>query len=55
MNLTGATLTDVKSGGITFDGTPPTLPTDWQLINGYLIGPTADLFRADLTSGARFE
>jgi uncharacterized protein YjbI with pentapeptide repeats len=45
--LTGATLTEVYSGGIT--GPPASLPTDWQLINGYLIGPFADLSGADLT------
>ena len=47
-DLTGATLTNVKSGGITATGTPPTLPTDWKLINGYLIGPDADLTGANL-------
>ena len=48
--LTDATLTNVKSGGITGDGST-TLPTAWQLIDGYLIGPAADLTDADL-SGA---
>jgi uncharacterized protein YjbI with pentapeptide repeats len=55
-NLTGANLTDTKldhavliradlsavtSGGIT--GTPASLPTNWILVDGYLIGPGADL------------
>jgi uncharacterized protein YjbI with pentapeptide repeats len=48
-DLTGAIFTDVSSGGIT--GTPASLPTDWQLIDGYLIGPGANLSGADL-SGA---
>jgi len=48
--LTDTTLTNVKSGGITGDGST-TLPTVWQLIDGYLIGPAADLTDADL-SGA---
>ena len=47
-DLSGAYLVGVKSGGITVTGTPPTLPTDWQLINGYLIGPGADLVGANL-------
>jgi uncharacterized protein YjbI with pentapeptide repeats len=46
-NLTGANLTGVISGGIT--GTPTSLPTDWKLIRGYLIGPGADLKNANLT------
>ena len=46
--LTDATLTNVKSGGITGDGST-TLPTAWQLIDGYLIGPGADLTGAFLT------
>ena len=47
-DLTDATLTNVKSSGITSDGST-TLPTNWQLIEGYLIGPGADLTDADLT------
>ena len=39
--LTGATLTDVQSGGIT--GPPASLPTDYQFINGFLIGPRVQL------------
>ena len=46
-DLTNATLSSVKSGGIT--GTPSHLPTNWQLIDGYLIGPGADLTDADLS------
>ena len=48
VDLSGATLTNVKSGGITGDGST-TLPTNWQLIEGYLIGPGADLTDAFLT------
>ena len=47
-DLRGATLDGVKSGGITGDGST-TLPTNWQLIDGYLIGPGADLTDADLS------
>jgi uncharacterized protein YjbI with pentapeptide repeats len=39
----------VVSGGIT--GTPASLPVNWSLVNGYLVGPTADLLLAKL-SGA---
>lgn len=61
-NLTGANLTDTKldhavliradlsavtSGGIT--GTPASLPTNWILVDGYLIGPGADLAGANLS------
>ena len=46
--LTDTTLTNVKSGGITGDGST-TLPTNWQLIEGYLIGPGADLTGMFLT------
>lgn len=62
-NLTSATLTGailananlenpaslklVRTGGIT--GTPFDLPVDWQLSNGYLIGPEADLTNANLS------
>ena len=34
-------------GGIT--GDPFSLPTDWQLTQGYLIGPEANLYHANLT------
>ncbi|MGB0592606.1 MAG: pentapeptide repeat-containing protein, partial [Myxococcota bacterium] len=52
-NLTGAEFTDanlsfVKSGNIT--GTPAVLPTDWRLIEGYLVGPGADLTGANLNN-----
>ena len=63
-NLTGATLTGTDlegatlntvafnmwgliSGGIT--GPPASLPTDWRFVDGYLIGPYADLTGATLT------
>jgi len=45
-NLSNAILTNVKSGGI--KGTPLVLPTSWRLVNGYLIGPTANLTDANL-------
>ena len=44
--LVYATLDSVESGGIT--GTP-VLPTDWGLVGGYLIGPSATLIDANLT------
>jgi uncharacterized protein YjbI with pentapeptide repeats len=44
--LRGAVLTGVVSGGIT--GTPNSLPDGWKLINGFLVGPGADLTSADL-------
>ncbi len=47
-NLTGANLTGAVSGSIT--GTPAALPTNWQLVGGYLIGPGADLRSADLNN-----
>lgn len=48
INLTGATLTGVRSGGVT--GTPA-LPTNWSLQGGYLWGPGADL-SGETTGGA---
>ena len=44
--LTGADLSGIRSGNIT--GTP-TLPSGYQMVNGYIIGPGADLSGADLT------
>lgn len=41
VDLTGADLVGVQSGGIT--GTPASLPSEWQLIGGYLIGAETDL------------
>ena len=46
-NLSSANLYEVFSGGITAT-TAPTLPTGWQLISGYLAGPTANLDEAAL-------
>ena len=45
--LTNAVLTGVQSGGVT--GTPAALPTNWQLVDGYLVGPGANLTNAVLT------
>ena len=46
-DLTNAVLTGVQSGSVT--GTPAALPTNWQLVNGYLLGPGANLTNAVLT------
>ena len=46
-DLSDATLEDVSSGDII--GTPSALPTDWESVNGYLIGPEANLTSANLT------
>ena len=47
IDLSGSNLTGVISGGII--GTPLALPINWKLINGYLIGPKANLSGANLT------
>ena len=47
-DLTGADLTDVSGS---FVGTPISLPAGFRVVNGYLVGPNADLSGADL-SGA---
>jgi uncharacterized protein YjbI with pentapeptide repeats len=44
--LTGANLQNVSSGDIT--GTPTALPANWIMVDGYLIGPGADLAGAEL-------
>ena len=46
-NLTDATLNGVKSGGI--QGTPQTLPTNYKVVKGYIVGPGVNLSGADLT------
>ena len=46
--LTLADLDDVSSGGIF--STPAALPTNWALVDGYLIGPGADLAGANLSA-----
>ena len=46
VDLSAANLDGVRSGGIT--GTPAALPKDWRLIEGFLIGPKADLRGAKL-------
>jgi uncharacterized protein YjbI with pentapeptide repeats len=45
-DLNGADLTRAQSGAIT--GTPASLPANWQLAAGYLVGPEANLTGADL-------
>jgi uncharacterized protein YjbI with pentapeptide repeats len=47
INLTGLALTGLFSGGINGN---PTLPTGWKLVNGYLIGPGANLQSANLSN-----
>jgi uncharacterized protein YjbI with pentapeptide repeats len=44
--LAGATLNGVISGGV--QGTPAALPGNWHLVNGYLVGPYANLENAKL-------
>lgn len=43
-----ANLFDTSSGGIT--GVPASLPTDWAVVSGYLVGPAAGLNFADLSA-----
>jgi uncharacterized protein YjbI with pentapeptide repeats len=45
-SLTGANLAGAVTSGLT--GTPATLPANWTVVNGYLIGPLAFLYNADL-------
>ena len=47
-DLTGAYLHGIRSGAIT--GTPQVLPSNWQLTQGYLIGPQAELSNANLAN-----
>ena len=47
VNLSRANLVGIKSHHIT--GSSLVLPTDWQLVAGHLVGPTADLMGADFT------
>jgi uncharacterized protein YjbI with pentapeptide repeats len=44
-SLAGANLTGIKSGGLR--GTPSSLPEDWSIIDGYLVGPGANLDHAN--------
>jgi uncharacterized protein YjbI with pentapeptide repeats len=46
VSMTGDTLTGVSSGGIT--GTPAGLPANWTFVDGFLIGPGANLTFAAL-------
>lgn len=45
-NLVGSTLSGVTAGGII--GMPAVLPAGWSIINGYLVGPRANLNAANL-------
>jgi uncharacterized protein YjbI with pentapeptide repeats len=45
-NLEGAILDEVKSGNI--DGTP-TLPSGYQMVSGFIVGPNVNLTSADLS------
>lgn len=47
-NFGDANLMNVISGGIT--GAPSALPSGWTLIDGYLVGPHANLVNADLAN-----
>jgi len=49
--MNGSTLYGVTSGSIV--GTP-VLPTDWLLVNGYLVGNSANLKGADFTNANLF-
>jgi uncharacterized protein YjbI with pentapeptide repeats len=46
-DLSGSVLSGVSSGGVT--GTPAGLPTNWVLVDGYLVGAGANLAGATLT------
>ena len=45
-DLSSSNLDRVESGGIT--GVPSKLPAEWELVNGYLVGPGANLSNAHL-------
>ena len=44
-DLSGATLSGVRSGGIR--GIPSALPSGWSIVDGYLVGPGANLDHAN--------
>ncbi|MBS0255149.1 MAG: pentapeptide repeat-containing protein [Proteobacteria bacterium] len=44
IDLTGATLQGIKSGGLSFPAGPPVLPTGWILNSGTLLGPGCRVF-----------
>jgi uncharacterized protein YjbI with pentapeptide repeats len=46
VNLSSVTLTGLSSGGLR--GVPALKPSKWQIRNGYLVGPSADLEGANL-------
>lgn len=49
-NFAGANFNYISSGGVraNLSGTPPTLPTGFVLVGGFLAGPSATLLRANL-------
>jgi uncharacterized protein YjbI with pentapeptide repeats len=49
-NFAYADFQDIKSGGLTDAGGQPTLPRNWSLSNGFLIGPSIDLSGLDYPS-----
>lgn len=49
-NFAYADFWDVKSGGVTDTGGQPTLPRNWSLSKGFLIGPSVDLSGLDYPS-----
>jgi uncharacterized protein YjbI with pentapeptide repeats/outer membrane protein assembly factor BamB len=48
VDLSTATLAGTESGEITASHAPAALPQGWTFIDGYLVGPDADLDNADL-------
>jgi uncharacterized protein YjbI with pentapeptide repeats/outer membrane protein assembly factor BamB len=48
VNLSTASLIGTQSGEITASHAPAALPQNWEFIDGYLVGPNANLDNADL-------
>jgi uncharacterized protein YjbI with pentapeptide repeats len=47
-DLSNSILIGASSGNVSYETTPPLLPINWSLINGYLIGPKANLICAHI-------
>ncbi|MSV67574.1 MAG: hypothetical protein F2877_00720, partial [Actinobacteria bacterium] len=47
--LSGADLRGTRSGPAGIEGIPIALPAGWQLVDGYLLGPGADMSRMNLS------